>query len=253
MNTNMDPAAAQRYIEEKLAAARNAVAARNRRAFIDAVNSIATDAPVPADVRTQLSKDVWNTLIDNASPRLIELLKGKTQDQEVPDLEQIRAVIQSPGGDPALLYPAGTSDLWVDLTVPQQERQPSTWEALTVPDEDVYWLRLIDPAAVDEPPDGAYVALRRTYDTGLEYWYLAKRDDEQATAAYEAEETEEPAAWSLKSCFAEQRGMWSPGLIGRFEWAEIDDESDPGIKVDVFTFVPRDCDPWQASGQKVAA
>jgi len=157
------------------------------------------------------------------------------------NIEQARAVIHSRGGGTALLCPVdGAPDLWVDLTVPQEQRQPSTWEALTGYGQPaVYQLRLIDPAAVDEPPDGAYVAVRRTYDiTGPEHWYLAYRDDEEATAAYEADETEELAPWSLASCYAEDRGMWSPGLLARFDWSEIDEEDDPGLKIDVFAVGP---------------
>lgn len=83
MSTGMDPTAAQRFVDEKLAAARNAVAAGNRNAFIDAINSISIEAPVPPEVRTQLSEDVWNALIDNVSPRLQALLAAEpTRQQE---------------------------------------------------------------------------------------------------------------------------------------------------------------------------
>lgn len=71
---SMDPVAAQQYVDQKLAAARDAVAAGDRQGFIDAVNAIAADAPVPATVRAQLGQDVWNSLIDNMSPRLQALL-----------------------------------------------------------------------------------------------------------------------------------------------------------------------------------
>lgn len=83
MSTGMDPTAAQRFVDEKLAAARNAVAAGNRKAFIDAINSISIEAPVPPEVRTQLSEDVWNALIDNVSPALQALLVADpTRQQE---------------------------------------------------------------------------------------------------------------------------------------------------------------------------
>lgn len=161
------------------------------------------------------------------------------------NVDDTRALIETLGGigQSAILAWDGGAGLWTDMTKPPEERKPASFETLTdwLDLPATFRLRPINPATANEPVDGTVVAVRRTYnDSGIEYWYLSRRDDATAVAEFEPmdDEDEQPSVWALESCCAEWRGTWAPGTLARFDWADIAREDDLGIEVEVFTLVP---------------